>query len=371
MSIALDIGSHRIRSLRIDNGRLVARSRRAAFAVLPDSASHRQLLAQANVEFVTCDGGLLLLGDAAWEHANLFHVRTRPLLQNGLIPEHDPVARQVLATIVEAVLPKASQSGEQCSLTLPGGSDLGGSQPGGRASRSSVEFFTRLVALRGYSPLIVPAPSGLILAEHVSHGFTGIGLVFGGSACEAVLAHRGVVVCHTRIDRGGDWIDTHLAETLGLVTWDSNGDRFLDIATSCRLREANATVRQALSAAAASQLAAGVTRVDDPANASEFVEVLSSSLSELLHDTLREFAAELSRCRQAADLPQPFAIACGGGLTQGPSFLSLLQQALTVHRLPVAVQAPRVASGWPHSITRGLLIAAELESQSAPQRRAA
>ena len=366
MSVALDIGSHRIRSLRIDNGRLVARSRRSAFAVLPDSASHRQLLAQANVEFVTCDGGLLLLGDAAWEHAGLFHVRTRPLLLNGLIPEHDPVARQVLATITDAVLPRASQPGEQCSLTIPGGSDLSG-----RASRASVDFFTRLVALRGYEPLIVPAPSGLILAEHVSHGFTGIGLVFGGSACEAVLAHCGVIVCHTRIDRGGDWIDEQLAETLGLVTWDSNGDRFLDTATSCRLREANATVGQALSAAAASKLVAGMTRVDQQANASEFVEVLGSSLNDLLHDTVREFAAELSRCRQAADLPQPFAFVCGGGLTQGPSFLSLLQKALAAHRLPVEVQPPRVASGWPHTVTRGLLIAAELESQAAPQRRAA
>ena len=131
-----------------------------------------------------------------------------------------------------------------------------------------------------------------------------------------------------------------------------------------------ATARQALSAAAASKLAAGVTRVDDH-DVGEFVEVLSSSLSELLHDTVREFAAELSLCRKAVDLPQPFALVCNGGLTQGPSFLSLLQQALAAHRLPVEVQPPRVAGDWPHSITRGLLIAAELETQAAPQRRAA
>lgn len=342
MTIALDIGSHRIRSLRYEAGRLIARSHRTAYAVLPNSESHRRLLADANVEFATCDDGLLLLGDASWDHADLFHVATRLLLPQGQVPDKDPVARQLLATLIDAILPKSGSRDELCSMSLPGLD----------SNPASIEFFNRVVRLRGYEPLLVPAGAALILSELVQSSFTGIALVFGASASEAVLAHRGLVVCQSRIPRGGDWIDEQLAECFDLACWDPHGERFLDTVSICRARESSDPTHRAALAI-------------DP----EFPVAAQEALSALMNDLLGEFSTVLQRSRQALELPQPLALLCGGGLAQSERFIDLLHHSLTRSRLPVAIRPARVETGWPYNVARGLLIAGELEAVAEPQQQ--
>ncbi len=363
MSIALDIGSHRVSSLRFDGERLVARDRRCVFAVLPDTAAHQQLLAQAHVDSAVCDDGLLLLGDAAWDNAELFHVHARSLLTNGALPEHDPVSRQLMATLIEAVLPKASVPGELCALTTPGS---GGSR--NEAARSDLDFFNRIVRLQGYEPMLVPTPSALTLAELANQGFTGIAVVCGASCCEAAVVHRGVAVCQSRHQYGGDWIDGRIAESLGLMSWDSAGDRFVDQLAATRLREARPSGGRGFSI--------GALRRDKQApsqqlaESSEFADVLRSSLLQILCELMTDFSVQLARTHQGRDLPQPIAVVCGGGLAMTPGFVATLDEAMGTVEWNLALQPPRVSLGWPFNTTRGLLIAAELEAQAEPQRRA-
>lgn len=363
MSIALDIGSHRISSLRFENEQLIARHRRCVFAVLPVTASHQQVLQQANVEWVTCDDGLLLLGDAAWDHAELFHVHARPLLNDGVLPEHDPVSRQLLATMIEAVLPKAMVPGEICSLTTPGS--------GGRseAAQADLEFYQRIVRLQGYEPLLVPTPTALALAELATQGFTGIAFVCGASCCEAALLHRGLVVCHRHHPHGGNWIDQRIAETLGLVSWNPAGERFIDLAAATRLREARPTPGRGFSLGALRR-DAGPSH-QRPIESNEYSSVLRSCLLQALSELTLEFSTEVARMGHGHDFPQPLPVIMGGGLVMSPGFLALADEALRSVEWDLALQAPRIAPGWPFNTTRGLLIAAELEAQQHQQRYAA
>lgn len=366
MSIALDIGSHRVSSLRFNGERLMARNRRAVFALLPDTAAHQQLLAQANVDCATCDDGLLLLGEAAWDNADLFHVHARPLMTNGTLPEHDPVSRQLMATLIEAVLPRATQPNELCALTTPGS---GGAR--NELARSDLDFFNRIVRLQGYEPMLVPTPSALTLAELAVQGFTGIAVVCGASCCEAALVHRGVIVCQSRHQHGGDWIDRRIAESLGLMSWDSAGERFLDVLAATRLRERRPTSGRGFSVGAIRREKLNLPPLDRLAEPSEYADVLRSSLLQLLCELMTDFSVELSRSHRGHDLPQPLAVVCGGGLALMPSFVATLDEAIGTVEWDVALQPPRVAIGWPFNTTRGLLIAAELESQAEPIRRAA
>ncbi len=347
MTIALDIGSHHVRSLRHQAGRLIARSQRAAYAVLPDSDSHRRLLADANLGFAVCDDGLLLLGDASWNHADLFHVASRQLLPHGQLLPNDPIARQLLATLIDSVLPKSEQSGELCMM----------SSAGLASNFENIDFFNRVVRLRGYEPLLVPSGAALVLSELVQSTFTGIALVFGASACEAVLAHRGLVVCQSQLPRGGDWIDEQLADCFNLACWDPSGERFLDTVSVCHARESDDPTHRAALAI-------------DP----EFPAAAQAALSGLMTDLLTTFSDELMNCQRALDLPQPLALLCGGGLAQSERFIEYLHHVLAQSRLPVSTRQARVARGWPHNILRGLLIAGELEAATAselPQQRRA
>ena len=65
MSIAVDLGAYQFSSLRRSGGRLVARSNRSVFSILPNSVAHQQILRQAGLSYSSCEDGLLLLGNAS------------------------------------------------------------------------------------------------------------------------------------------------------------------------------------------------------------------------------------------------------------------------------------------------------------------
>ncbi len=215
MSIALDFGASTIVSLRRTGERLIARSSRLEYAVLPDSPAHRRLLERRQVSFLTCESDLVLAGDAAHENADLFRTPCRPLLVDGRVPENDPLARQVIAQLAESVLPPAQVRDDICAVTLPGDVTLDGSD-----TRSDFEFLTRIIRLQGYEPLLVPSGQALVLAELVRSAFTGTGLTFGHAGCEALLAivERPCVMHRQDWEENG-WISScsHTCDRLHLV----------------------------------------------------------------------------------------------------------------------------------------------------------
>lgn len=341
MSIAFDPGSCRFLSLRRDGGQLVARSNRSVYSVLPNTVAHQQILKQAGLRFSSCEDGLLLLGDAAHDSAGLFRVRCRPLLPAGRVPQDDPLARQLIGALAETVLPKSREPDEICCCTIPGGSDLTGD-----ATRADVEFLLRLIRLQGYSPQIVPASLALILSQLRENAFTGIGLMFGASGAEALLAHRGAPVCHARVDIGGEWIDEQLATRQNEIAYElETGDRYLNTDAVQRRRESVGT-----------PLILAKTAFEQ-----ELVSLLHKVVSELLHS----FLTELSRTPQATAVPGPLPLICSGGLTRTAGFDTLLSEVLRESALPLDLRQPQLIPDTDRTIPRGLLISAELEATSA------
>lgn len=352
MSIALDFGASTIRSLRRTGERLTTRSSRLEYAVLPDSPAHRRLLERGQVSFLTCETDLILAGDDAHKNADLFRTPCRPLMENGRVPENDPLARQVIARLTESVLPTAQEHGELCGMTLPGGAALDGSD-----TRPDFEYLTRIVRLQGYEPLIVPSGQALVLAELVRNSFTGIGLTFGHGSCEALLAHRGAIVCHAAVGLGGEWLDQQLLNRLQSAPSDAAPTASDELDP---LTEKSITERR-------ENLSAPVHLASDRHEA----QLIASLLAESLGKLLQEFAAELNRTPRARDTPQPLPVVCAGGLARTPGFGTLLVQALKKHPLPVVTGEPRLVTECPQTIARGLLIAAELEASTRSASKAA
>ena len=341
MSIAFDPGSYRFLTLRRDGGKLIARSNRSVYSVLPNTVAHQQILKQAGLKFSSCEDGLLLLGDAAHDSAGLFKVRCRPLLPSGRIPKEDPLGRQLIASLAESVLPKAKQPGELCCFTVPGGADLSG-----ESTRADVEFLLRIIRLQGYEPQIVPASLALILSQLVENAFTGIGLVFGSSGAEAMLAHRGAPICHARIDIGGQWIDEQLATRQNEIGYEvKTGERFLNTDAVQRRRESVGTPLVLAKSA--------------------FERELASLLRKVVSELTESFLTELARSPRAATVPTPLPVVCSGGLARTVGFDTLLAEVLHDSRFPLDLRKPRIVEDAEGSIPRGLLINAELEATSA------
>ncbi|NQV28272.1 MAG: hypothetical protein HQ518_28300, partial [Rhodopirellula sp.] len=103
----------------------------------------------------------------------------------------------------------------------------------------------------------------------------------------------------------------------------------------------------------------------------DFTKHVETLLQETIFELCDAFSGELIRSRRAKELPSPLPIVCGGGLIQTPGFGSILASVLNEVNLPIQALRPRIVTRSSHSISRGLLISAELEATSRPDERAA
>jgi len=346
MSIALDIGVSRIRSLRRNAEGLVFRRVRPVYAVLPDSDSYRDMLARMPVPYAICDDALLMFGEPAADFSRLFQTPFVDLLPDGKIPDDDPPARQLLAAMIEALLPEPNTPNELCCLTLPGNPDTFAAR---RARR--LTLLTHLVSLRGYTPLIISSARALILAELVAESFTGIGLVFGAGSCDISICRQGQEIAHCCVPRGGNWIDEQMALRFQDYSWDSAGNRYLDID--------------------------GITCWKESLDRSRAVpeterEMFLAKLNDQLIDRVLSEVARLCVDEAvASEVGRPIGVIADGGPLLGPGTADRLRRAVRKTEFPFDIGAVRTLADSDETIVRGCLINAELEDQSSDRLRAA
>ncbi|MCX7418091.1 MAG: hypothetical protein NT013_00955 [Planctomycetia bacterium] len=338
MSIGLDVGSSQIRCLRLHGEQTVGSSSRALFAVLPDASEYRALLEAGHIPFAICDGALALIGDNAAAYSSLFHVRPQALLPHGRLPTNDPVARQCLAALVEALLGEPNQPGEMCCVTLPGGEMFQS-----LATNNELEFLTRLIRLRGFTPQVLPATMAAVLAQLVSRSFTGIGLSFGAATSELVLTHRGIQVAIEVSPRGGDWMDELIAEHFEYALCDAEGASFLNLDQARAHRE-------------------GLTSIFATPGDSG-AQFLADVHQDLVYELIRSAAEKFSQQPRTIDVPQPLTVIVVGRVARAPGFRDLLEKAFETARFPLEIGNIQFATDDNFTVARGCLINSQLETE--------
>lgn len=322
MSVGLDLGTTEFRSLRDSGESLIARRCRTSYLVVRDTPGHRRLLASTQARHGTCGDDLVIFGDDASECASMLDLSVVPLLRDGRLPQGDPVARQILALMVEAILPAAESGTPICCLTVPGGYGLDAD-----SQSLDVRFLKQLVALRGYTPQVISSGMAMVLAELAGSSFSGLGISLGAIDCEFSVVHCGRELARCTIaGRLGEFCDEYLlsqnssraAENSDLLraSWDRNCTR-----------------------------------------------ILTGILTEARESLISEGSIRL--------IQQPMSIACAGGITQSEGFEQLFQKAWGQAGWPVRIGQTRVAANPGFAIARGGLIKAILEGHATPERRAA
>ncbi len=261
------------------------------------------MIERDDLPFLELDRELVLIGEAAIAWSDHAPVTVRALLPDGRLPADDGLAREVLTFLLDAVLPPAMFPHEVCALTIPG--ELFPDEPGVERS-----FFSQLVKLRGYEPLVMGQGMAAVLAELGDAGFSGIGISLGASQCEFALVHCGAEQARCSIPWGTADIEDHGATASDRVVTD-----FL-------------------------------------------VELLiEAGMRISLHDGFRVVS-------------HPVSIVCSGGLAQRADFEQRLQMAWQRAAWPIQVRAIRIAPDALYTIARGCLIQAKLELQASALRAA-
>lgn len=353
MNIALDVGTHLLRSLRQGRDQLIARRCRSVFALLDDHPAQRRLLNQLELPYAVCGDQLLLPGNSAAEFSGPFPLELRDLFSASAALPVEPVPRQILAMLIDALLPiahrtDARRSEPVCCYSLSRGSSR-------QQTAETIDHLGQLARLRGYRPLFLSAGMALTLAEMANEKFTGIAIVAGAAGCEMTVAHCGRELVKGSLHRGGIWIDEQLARETGAGVLDPSGLKRLDREGQRRWKEG---------------VAQSLLRPFTPNE--KLLARLNRELIASLVDTLRN---RLSETPAVLQLPQPLSVVCGGGLSLAPGFVEILRQELDRGDLPVTIDAVRAADHSACTIARGCLIHAELEAVSqnhvSEQRRAA
>jgi len=208
VTIAFDPGTFAFRSLRRRGHQLVARRCRTIAVTVADNQARRRWLKRSNLPHLVTDEFLVLPGDAAVEAENLLGAVPRDLLPDGELPKSDPVTRQVIAQLVDGILPPAAHPEEVCCFAQPACEErMLYDDP---TFDERLQFFSRIIRLRGYLPLPLNPATALVLAELGPAGFTGVGLALGASGCDVAIVHQGRQIACGRLSRGGRWIDEQM-----------------------------------------------------------------------------------------------------------------------------------------------------------------
>lgn len=321
MSVGLDLGTTEFRSLRDSGGDLVARRCRASYLVVKDTPGHRRLLEHAQARHGTCGDDLVVMGDDAIECAAMLDLPVNSLLSDGRLPKGDAVVRQIVALMVEAILPVNEPPGSVCCLTLPGGYGLDGD-----TQSLDVRFFKQLVSLRGYTPQLIAPGLATVLAELSCSSFSGLGISLGATNCEV-----GVIHCGRELARCT--VAGHLAE----------------------FAEEFPIGFEAIASGTGESVRSNWER--------HCLRLLTEILTEARESLQSEGSLRL--------MTQPISVACTGGMTLAAGFAPLFKQAWQQSNWPLRIAQIRIAENPRFTIARGGLIKAILERQPLVDRQVA
>jgi hypothetical protein len=332
MTIALDVGTRKFRSLKVSSGQLRAKTCPTALGFLPDKSSVRHLLETSGIRCCPVGGQLILWGESAEALAKDCAIKTEHLLARDPLRKQKQTIAFPLREVVASLLPHPS-SGDICCLGM-------------LSDELHADWLLEAVVSRGYQLVMCSQGLAAVLAELVEEEFTGLGLVFGGSKCEAVLAVEGEEIARCEVPRGGDAIDQSIAILEDRYWWSISGFRELETLGITEWKEA---------------LATSLLEVSNPRG-----ERLLTGYRQLVSDLIADCESTFSHY----ELPDNLPVIVTGGSARIPGFRELLTEHLRESSLPMDCDNLRLATEE-YTIARGLLIFAEFEHLKSSQSHAA
>ena len=325
LGVGLDVGTMNIVSAK-SNGESVNTSRmRDAFLDL--DAGAKKMLKLSGVDFIdNGDEGIVVIGDAAMEMANVFGRELRRPLSRGLVSAGEIDALKVLGVIIKGVLGPPKEDNEICYFSVP-------AAPVDEA-RDIVYHkgvFDRIVTECGYDAVASNEAMAIVYAETAKENFSGIGISFGSGMTNVALAINGVEGMAFSCARGGDWLDAGAAKAVGATA-----------SRICAIKEK------------------GIDLINPKNREEEALTLYYKSLIEYVIDLI---AKEFEKNRDKFALPREIPIVVSGGTSLAGGFLPFFQKVFDrkKKRFPIQVSEIRAASDPMNAVAKGLLIQAMQE----------
>jgi hypothetical protein len=322
----LDIGTANLVSSFQDNtGNVNLKIQRNAFIDIDCDDYTRNMLTRLGVQYVVVDNRMVVVGDPAFELANIFNRDTRRPMKAGMISPDESDALPIEKILLETLLGSPNQQGENLYFSVP-------ADP--IDAEMNVVYhqgvFGGLLKGLGYDPKPLIEGHAVVFSELAEDDFTGIGISCGGGMFNVCVAYKSIPALSFSTTRGGDWIDRNVASVLGISS-----------SRACGLKEK------------------GVDLANPHGREEEAVEIYYRNL---ISYTLKNIKERFESSSSMPSFPEPVSIVCSGGTSMIGGFIEVFQQEFEQIQFPLEIKEIRLAEDPLYSVSKGCLVAALSES---------
>ncbi|MFH1024408.1 MAG: hypothetical protein V1809_13595 [Planctomycetota bacterium] len=319
----LDVGTTNIVGVvrRKGNGLDCFNLQRNAFLDVRSDAFTGRMLQHLGIPHILHGGRGFVVGDAAFELANIFQRNTRRPMKDGLISPLEQEALRMVEILIQRVLGKPRREGELCAFSVP--ADPTDSGRNVIYHRGALES---LLHRLGFTPKAVVEGHAVVFSELEESDYTGIGISCGGGMFNVCLSYKSVPAVAFSTSRGGDWIDENVAASFGMTTSEV-----------CSVKEG------------------GVDLLKPGNRVEEAIVIYYRNLIQYTLQTIRE---RFESGHGVPSFQKPVDIVLSGGTSLAGNFTRVFREELEKSHLPIDVAEVRLARDPLRSVARGCLQAA-------------
>lgn len=320
----LDIGTANLASAKqSDDGGITVTVERNAFLDIDSDVYSKNMLTKLKVPYVVHNNKLIVLGEAAFELANVFGKETRRPMSDGLISPNETDALPMIQLMIKKLLGDPAAKGENCYFSVPAESlDVDNNIVYHQG------LFESMLGKLGYTARAINEAHAVVFSELADNDFTGIGLSFGGGMANACVAYKSIPCLSFSVARGGDWIDKNVANVLGIHR-----------AKATMIKERGVDIR-------------------DPKNREE--EAVAIYYRNLISYILQNIKHRFEGGSNMPTFNEPVDIACAGGTSMVGGFIEVFRDEFAKIDFPIPVGRIFRAQEPLTSVARGCLVAAAI-----------
>jgi len=320
----LDIGTANLAAAAQDaSGGVAVGVERNAFLDINADVYSKTMLTKLKVPYVVHNNQLVVIGESAFELANVFGKETRRPMADGLISPNEADALPMMRLIIEKILGKPATPGENCYFSVPAESlDVDNNVVYHQG------LFESMLGKLGYTGKAINEAHAVVFSELAESDFTGIGLSFGGGMANACVAYKSIPCLSFSVARGGDWIDKNVATVLGIRQ-----------AKAAMIKERGGDIR-------------------DPKNREE--EAIAIYYRNLINYLLVNIKSRFEDGENMPTFSEPVDIACAGGTAMVGGFVEVFRDEFAKIDFPIPVGRIFRADEPLTSVARGCLVAAAI-----------
>jgi hypothetical protein len=325
----LDMGTVNICSAAKKKGtsESVFNIQRNAFLDVRSDTFTKKMLMKLGIDYITQGDKGYVIGDPAFELANIFEKNTRRPMKDGMISPVEPEALLIVSLLVAQLLGHPQQVGEVCAFSVP--ADPIDVERNVIYHRGALETVLRKL---GYTPRPMLEGHSIVFAELREQDYTGIGISCGGGMFNVCVAYKSVPALTFSTSRGGDWIDNNVATAIGMPS-----------PLVCAIKES------------------GVDLMNPKDRVQDAIVIYYRNLIQYTLETMKQ------KMEVAANMPtfqHPIDVVCGGGTSMIQGFIDVFREEFAKVAFPMEIKEIRLCRDPLKSVAAGCLQAAIEETRA-------